>query len=132
MGAGTRTREIRYQPDERPPPLMAAGLGIQAAVLSVGGIVLTPVIIARAAGASSSYVSWAIFGVLLVSGLTTILQAVRLGRLGSGHVLMMGTSGAFISVSVTALVEGGPGLLATLVLVSSLFQFLLVYRCSGG
>ncbi len=129
MEAGDR--DIRYQPDEKPPPLIAAGLGFQAAVLMVGGIVLTPVIIARAAGAASSYVTWAIFGVLLISGLTTILQAMRLGRLGSGHVLMMGTSGAFISVSVAALEGGGPGLLATLVLFSSLFQFLLVYRMAA-
>ena len=35
----------------------------------------------------------------------------------------MGTSAAFIAVCVTALVDGGPGLLATLVAVSALFQF---------
>ena len=37
----------------------------------------------------------------------------------------MGTSGAFIAVCVTALVQGGPAMLATLVLVSSFFQFIL-------
>ena len=55
--------------------------------------------------------------------MTTVLQAVRVGRIGAGHVLLMGTSGTFIAVCVTALVEGGPGLLATLVTVSALFQF---------
>ena len=35
----------------------------------------------------------------------------------------MGTSAAFIAVCVTALIEGGPGLLATLVTLSALFQF---------
>ena len=42
----------------------------------------------------------------------------------------MGTSGAFIAVCVTSLVEGGPGLLATLVAISALFQFLLSERLS--
>ena len=62
--------------------------------------------------------------------LTTILQARRLGPVGAGYPLLMGTSGAFIAVSVTALVEGGPGMLATLVFVSALFQFLLAARLS--
>lgn len=40
----------------------------------------------------------------------------------------MGTSGTFVAVSITALAEGGPALLATLIVVSSLFQFLLGSR----
>ena len=42
----------------------------------------------------------------------------------------MGTSGAFIGICITALVEGGPATLASLVVVSSLFQFLLSARLS--
>ncbi len=42
----------------------------------------------------------------------------------------MGTSGAFIAVCIAALAQGGPGTLATLVLVSSLFQFLFSERLS--
>lgn len=66
----------------------------------------------------------------MVCGLATIVQVTRLGRLGSGYVLVMGTSGAFIAVSVAALQQGGPALLTTLVIVSSLFQFLLAGRLS--
>ena len=73
---------------------------------------------------------WAAFAALLVSGLTTILQARRLGPIGAGYILIMGTSGAFIAVSVTALSEGGPAMLATLVFVSSLVQFSLARRLS--
>ena len=91
---------------------------------------LTPAIIIRAAGASDSYLEWAVFAAAAVSGVSTILQAVRLGRIGAGYLLLMGTSGAFIAVCVTALVEGGPSLLATLVVVSSLFQFLLAAKLS--
>ena len=121
---------IRYQPDEQPPHLLSVGLGAQAAMLVLAGIVLTPAIVIRAADQDDAYMTWAIFAALIISGFTTVLQAVRLGRIGSGHVLIMGTSGAFIAVCVAALVEGGPPLLATLVVVSSLFQFALSARLS--
>ena len=125
-----RRAGIRYQPDEKPPPALAFGLGLQLAILCIAGIVLTPAIVIRAAGGSEGFLSWAVFAAVAVSGVTTILQAVRVGRFGAGHVLLMGTSGAFIAVCVTALVQGGPAMLATLVLVSSFFQFLLSSRLS--
>ena len=128
--AADRVQEVRYEPDERPPHAVAFGLGLQYALLSVTGIVVTPAIVVRAAGESDSFLAWATFAALAVSGLTTMLQAVRLGRVGAGYVLLMGTSGAFIAVCVTALTEGGPGLLAALVAASALFQFLLAARLS--
>ena len=88
------------------------------------------VIVFRIAGQPESYLSWGVFGALLVSGVTTILQAVRVGRVGAGHVLIMGTSGAFIAVCVAALANGGPAMMASLIVVSSLFQFLLAARLS--
>ena len=124
------TRELRYEPEEKPPPALALGLGFQFAMLTVAGIVLTPAIVVRAAGGSEAFLSWAAFAALAISGVTTVLQAVRVGRVGTGHVLLMGTSAAFIAVSVTALAEGGPGLLATLVVISALFQFALSTRLS--
>ncbi len=105
-------------------------MGLQFAILSIAGIVLTPAIVIRAAGESDSYLTWAVFAAAVVSGVSTILQAVKFGRIGAGYVLLMGTSGAFIAVCVAALVQGGPGLLAVLVVASSLFQFLLASRLS--
>ena len=128
--AAAGQRHIRFEPDDRPPVALTAGMGIQFAVLTIAGIVLTPAIVIRAAGESDSYLTWAVFAAAIVSGISTILQAVRLGRIGAGYVLLMGTSGAFIAVCVAALVQGGPGLLAVLVVASSLFQFLLAARLS--
>ena len=121
---------IRYQPNENPPVALTIGLGLQLAILCIAGVVLTPAIVIRAAGGSEAFLSWAVFAAVAVSGVTTVLQAVRVGRFGAGHVLLMGTSGAFIAVCVTALVQGGPAMLATLVLVSSFFQFILSSRLS--
>ena len=123
-------KDIRYEPNERPPHPVAFGLGFQHAMLSIAGIVLTPVIVVRAAGGSDAYLSWAPFAALAISGITTVLQAVRIRRVGSGYILLMGTSAAFIAVCVAAIAEGGPGLLATLVTVSALFQFALSARLS--
>ena len=119
---------VRYEVDGRPPTLLAATMGLQYATLCVAGIVITPAIIVRAAGGSDEYLAWAVFAAIFVSGVTTILQAVRLWRIGAGFILLMGTSGAFIAVSIAALSQGGPMLLAKLVIVSSLFQFLLSSR----
>ena len=130
MAEAREDESIRYEPDENPAPLLAFGVGCQAAMLIVAPVVLTVVIVVRIAEQPDSYLSWGVFSALLISGVTTVLQAVRVGRIGAGHVLIMGTSGAFIAVCVAALVKGGPSTMASLVVVSSLFQFLLAARLS--
>ena len=99
---------VSYEPEERPPVPLTVGSGLQAAAVILAPVVLTVVIVVRIAEQPDSYLSWAVFAALLISGATTVLQAVRVGRIGAGHVLIMGTSGAFIAVCVAALVEGGP------------------------
>ena len=121
---------VRYEADDKPPAPLAFGLGLQLAILTIAGVVLTPAIVIRAAGGSEGFLAWAVFAAVAVSGITTVVQAVRIGRVGAGYVLMMGTSGAFIAVCITAIAEGGPAMLATLVVISSLFQFVLSTRLS--
>ena len=82
----------------------------------------------RAAGAPEASVAWAVFAAVAISGVTTALQSVRIGRIGGGHVLVTGSSAAFIGVCITAVAEGGPAMLATLVVISALFQILLSAR----
>ena len=130
MAVERENENIRYEPDEHPPSLIAVGAGFQAAAVILAPVVLGVVIVLRIADQPDAYVSWAVFAALLVSGITTVLQAVRVGRIGAGHVLIMGTSGAFIAVCVAALVKGGPATMASLVVVSSLFQFALTWRLS--
>ena len=124
------SRGILYQPDQNPPAALTLGLGLQLVTLCVASIVLTPAIVIRAAGGSEVFLSWAVFAAVIVSGISSVLQARRVGRVGAGYVLAMGTSGAFIAICVTAIAEGGPALLATLIIISSLFQFALSTRLS--
>ena len=127
---GHKAANVRYEPNEHPPHGLALGLALQLMMLELGEIILIPVVVIRAAGMGDSYLAWAAFAALLISGITTMLQARRLGGIGAGYILLMVTSGAFIAVCVTALTEGGPALLMTLLIVSSLFQFLLAARLS--
>ena len=130
MAAEIVNEHVRYEPEENPPPLIALGAGAQAAMLIVAPVVLTVVVVVRIAEAPESYLVWAVFAAMVVCGLATVLQAARWRRFGSGHVLIMGTSGAFIAVCVAALKLAGPATLASLVVISSLFQFMLAARLS--
>ncbi|MCY4219763.1 MAG: purine/pyrimidine permease [Gammaproteobacteria bacterium] len=121
-------KKLLYQADDSPPLPLTIGLGAQLSILCIGGIVLTPAIVIRAANGSEAFLNWAVFTALIVSGISSAIQATRLGRIGAGYVLTMGTSGAFIAVSISALVAGGPALLATLIIISSIFQFFLAGR----
>lgn len=128
MDSDRGERGIRYEPEDRPPAAVTVGVGLQGALVMVAPMVIAVVIVSRIAGQPESFLSWAVFASLIVSGITTVLQAVKVGRIGAGHILIMGTSGAFIAVCVAALVEGGPSTMASLIIVSSLVQFLLARR----
>ena len=130
MSESARRNSVRYEADEKPPMALAFGLGLQFAILIAAGIVLTPAIVVRAGGGSEEFLNWAAFAAAAICGLTTILQVVKVGRIGAGYVLGMGTSGAFIAICVAAIAKGGPAMLATLVAVSALFQFALAARLS--
>ena len=125
--ASTR-QHVRYQPDERPPLPMTAGLGLQYALICIASIILTPTVMITVAGGSAEYLSWAVFAALVVSGITTAIQARRVRRIGAGYILVMGSTSAFLAVSVSALEQGGPGMLATLIIASALVQFVLAAR----
>ena len=117
-------------PDGKIPFPLTLGLALQLAGLVLPGIVLIPTIVFQAAGESETVLLWAVFASLMVCGVATMLQALRIGRMGTGYILSIGTSGVAIAVSITALEAGGPSLLATLVLALALFQFAFSTRLS--
>ena len=123
-------RDLRYEPDEHPPRGFVLGCGAQSVVLGITGLVAFPTILVLAAGESEAYLSWAVCGTVAISGAATILQAARLGRIGAGYVLAIGPAGPLIGICVAAVVEGGPGLLAVLVTISSLLPLAIASRLS--
>ena len=128
--AARNVQEVRYEPDERPPLPVSIGLGLQYVAITAASIVLTPALLVGAVGGGDDYLTWVVFAALVVSGVTTVIQVVRVGRLGSGYILLMGSSSAFLSVCVPALERGGGGLLASLIIISSLCQFVLAAKLS--
>ncbi len=119
---------LRYEADEHAPAALTLGLGLQLALITVAVPILIPTAVMRAGGAGDSYLAWAVFAAVAISGAATALQALRFGRIGGGHMLVMGSSAAFIGVSITAVAKGGPALLASLVICAALLQLLLSAR----
>ena len=111
-----------YQADDSPPPAITLGQGMQLAALTLTVPILIPTAVMRTADMPESYVAWAVFAAVAISGIATILQVFRLGWIGGGHVLVSGSSGAFIGIAILAVSEGGPAMLATLVVATSIFQ----------
>ena len=50
---GLARQDVRFEPDERPPLPMAAGLGVQYALICLASIVLTPTVMITVAGGSA-------------------------------------------------------------------------------
>ena len=73
-----------------------------------------------------------VFATVAVCGVATILQSVRAGRIGTGHLVVVAASAAVISVCISAVSAGGPALLATLVLVSSVVPLVLSARLASS
>ena len=130
MTARLVSQSPQYEPHERPPTLLALGLGFQSTLLSITPIVLFPIILAQSAGVSASGLSWAVFAMLVVNGLTVILHAVRIGPVGSGLIVGTYPSAIAIPFCIIALQQGGPSTLAALVIVSGLFQIVISMRLS--
>ena len=114
---------IRYEPEEKSPPLTTLVVAFQGTALVVSNTVMIASIFAAAFDDDGSYLEWALFASLLVAGAVVALQATRYGRLGSGYVLLMGPGVPFLAVCVLAVHEGGLALMSSLVVASSLIQF---------
>lgn len=124
-------QELRYEADDRPSLPLTLGLGLQSTAINLAGLIAKPIILVTAAGASAAYLGWAVTTAILVSGISTIIQARRFGRLGAGYILVMGSTSAFLAISVTAMEIGGPSLLATLIIMSSFVQFIVGFRMAA-
>ena len=118
---------IRYEPDERPPTPATLGVALQGGVLALSNSITIVTIFAVASDGDESYLSWAIFASLVIGGAAMALQAARLGRLGSGHILLMGPAVPFMAVCVLAVSEGGLPVMSSLIIAASLVQFALAF-----
>ena len=121
---------ILYQPDERPSHPASLAHGFQNVMTRMAAMAATTSIIAVAGGQSQGYLSWIFFSALVVCGIGSILQTFRFWRFGSGYSLSISSASAFIAICISALLAGGPALLSSLIVASSLIQFVFISRLS--
>ena len=117
--------QILYEPDERSPLSVSLAVGFQGAAFLVIATTLLVSITLGGDDHGEEYLTWAVFAALLINGAVTALQAGRFWRFGAGHVFFTCTMAGYLPVTRLALAQGGPALMASLVVVSSLIQFLL-------
>ena len=88
-------------------------------------------LVVRAADESDAYLEWVTFTALAVTGAGMILYALRFRYLGMGRLVVANFNVPFLAICAVALQAGGPSLLATLMVTSTLAQFVLTFRLAS-
>ena len=117
--------QLQYEPQEPCSPLLALGVGLRGVMLVLAPTVLIVAVSVKSAGQDDDYLTWALFAMLIINAVITAMQARRIGRLGTGYMVITGPTVQFVVVVAAAISEGGPELLASLMVASSLLQFAL-------
>ena len=123
MQASSVNENLRFESNDRSPLLLSLVVAAQCIMLVLAPTVMTVIITGKATGQGDDYLNWAIFAMLVIAGLTTAIQAIRLWRIGCGQMVIMAPTIQFVVASAAAVSEGGTALLAALMVISSLFQF---------
>jgi xanthine/uracil permease len=118
---------LLYGVDEKPPLWLAFVQGLQHVIVVYGEIVLFPLVVGRLANAPQGHVQFACFAAAIAAAICTALQALRIGRFGSGYTIFMGSSTAYLACSVAAVKLGGFPLLAAVSIIVAPFEALFSY-----
>ena len=113
-----------YGLNEIPPPLVTLGNAVQHVAL-IGINVVYPLLVFRAAGASTALVANLIAVGLLVLGAGTILQWMRRGPVGSGYLCPATFTGAYLGPSLLAVKLGGLPLLFGMTLFGGVMEVIV-------
>ena len=122
---------VQYEPDEKCPPLVAVTSALQIFIPNTIGLIMLSALVVRASDESDAYLGWVIFTALAVSGASMILYALRFRHLGMGRLIVANFNVPFLAVCALALQAGGPSLLASLMVTSTLAQFVLTLRLAS-
>lgn len=130
MASRPASSNLQYEADERPPLPATVGQSVQTALLVIAPVAVFPLVLVQAVGGSEAEVAWGVFSMLVVTGAVTVLQAYRIGPFGAGMLVIAYPSPTAIPFCILALEEGGTSTLASLIIVSGVFQVLLSLRLS--
>ncbi len=108
---GDQAIELLYQLEDRPPFFESLFAALQHLLAIFVGIVTPPTIICGVLGLPIEITSYIISMALVVSGVSTFIQAKRFGPIGSGLLSIQGTSftflGAIIATGSSIMSAGG-------------------------
>lgn len=123
--------QIRYQPNDECPRVVAISSALQILLPNSISLVTLVTLVVLASGESEDYLQWVVIVALAVTGLSMIIHALRFQRFGSGRLIVANFNVPFLAVSALALQIGGPSLLASLIVVSTLLQLVLTLRLAS-
>ncbi len=124
---GERRQTLRFDVDERPPTPIAAGLGLQYALFVITGSIFLPIFMHAQGLISADQEAFLVSASLLTGGVSTAVQALRIGPVGSGYMLFMGTSGTFFAATIDAIELAGIGFVAALALIAAPTEMLFAW-----
>jgi NCS2 family nucleobase:cation symporter-2 len=116
--------ELIYKKNDKPDFLTILTISISHVLSMFAGIVTVPLIVAYAINLDKLATINLINIALIMSGISTILQVVKVKKIGSGYLSLMGSSGAFIYPSIIAGKYGGINLVFGALLIFSIFEIL--------
>jgi len=113
-----RPDKILYAEDEKPPLGITLLLATTHVALIFDAVVFIPNVLGKVTGATPEQIRFSCFITILVSAICSLIQVLKIGRLGTGFILFMGSYSAFLSCSIDAAKLGGLALVATMSLLS--------------
>ncbi len=118
-----RPDDLIYAVDERPPLFKLILLGLQHTMLMSVYLVII-VIIARKAGVSNVITEHAVRMGLIALAISTLLQAIRKGPIGSGYLAVPVVSAIYIDPSLLAVQQGGLGFVFVMTMFAGLVEII--------
>lgn len=120
---------LAYGVEENPPLGVTLLQGLQHAFILTAYLIF-PVIIIQAIGGSDVQAATMIQMSMIAMGITTIVQALRHGPIGSGYLAPSGNGPAYLSATLLAAKAGGLSLVCGMTIVGGFFE-ILVSRIVG-
>ena len=100
---------VQYEPEEKYSILPSFVVGLQGIMLVLPPALSIVVITVLATRQGEAYLTWAVFAALIIVGIVAALQASRIGRLGAGHMVVVGVTPNYIAWSVLHWTRAGLG-----------------------
>jgi len=117
--------EVVYRLEDKPPFFETVILSIQHMLAMFVGIITPPLIIAGVAGLNPVETGYFVSMALIISGVTSFMQARKIGPLGVGMLAVQGTSFTFVPMAIVAANVGGLPLVLGMALITSPVEMIL-------